>query len=166
MKKILFFILFSYLYLNANACGITGYGVCSGSFGIDEAYSVYVEANPELTGYCQECNTQYSAYISDGDFSISLSTGDDLTMMAWDCYTTEETDFGGSLEVMVDATWTVGYDCVQNFSVYGGINGGKGGPPKDGIDGFNFSYEYNFTASNSSNTYFYCNVPYPENDLN
>jgi hypothetical protein len=165
----LFILLYFFIGTNGLANGICGrdaYGSISNGWGVLNSYMVYISASPTIMvryGYGTLPKTLVSAdvVIYPQDIHCYIEQGDNITLMNYNVVPIELEDFSGgtgsNFEVTCKGVWTVAY--AAKLKTSGGVNlklipKGEASPIGGGID---YSFMYDYSSSNSSSTYFYCN---------
>ncbi|MBS1735130.1 MAG: hypothetical protein JSS98_00815 [Bacteroidetes bacterium] len=164
-KVLSVFALANIISLSVNACGTNGYGtIGSYLFGaILQQYSLYIGADVRVQEISQKnyvTSPQTIYYPQVYNTRCSLTSGNNLTMMAYNTYATECMPLGNSGSYLVDCvgTWTVGYNAHLKVGAvlnYNYKNPDAKSPMSGGVD-FTLAYDYSSSASGSQG--FYCSA--------
>lgn len=157
------FAMMNIFSLAASACGTYGYGtIYSYLFGtVVQGYSVFIAADirvQEISRNTYSTSPQTMYYPQVYNPKCSLTSGNNLTMLAYNVYASECTPLGTTGNYIVDClgTWTVGYNAhlKANVSLSGSYKNPDAKSPMSGGVDLTFAYDYSSSASGSQG--FYC----------
>jgi len=153
------FAMMNIFSLAVNACGTYGYGTI-GSYllgSVLQQYSVYAAADVRVQ-VIRQPNGTYLVNPQTYNIQCALTSGNNLTLLAYNAYPTAVTPLSAGQNYIVDciATWTVAYNA--HLKVGATLNGYYKNPdaksPMSGGVDFSFAYDYSSNASAYSG--FYC----------